>query len=200
MASILVICTGNICRSPMAEGFLRAGLARRLGPDAPLVASAGLIAREGTHPEPGAVRAAAERDVDIEGHIARRLRADLTHTADLIVTMTGEHRDVVVDAAPDAAARTFTLKELVRLLEALPASAAGSGDVDHRLHLRVSEADALRRSSFRSKVHDEDVGDPLGMPLETFRALGWELETWCERLVAALFGREQVPVDARSAG
>ena len=183
MASLLVVCTGNVCRSPVAEGMLRAGLEARLGEGAPLVASAGTAGWEGSGATPESVAAAAERGVDISGHTARRLLAEHVAGADLVLAMAAEHRWEVVRLLPEAASRTFTLKELVRLVEALPARDQATG-----LAERVREADALRRSGFPGNPHDEDVVDPLGMPLEGYRAIAWELEEWCGRLADDLAG------------
>ncbi len=183
MASVLVVCTGNVCRSPVAEGMLRAGLQARLGEDAPLVASAGTAGWEGSGATPESVAAAAERGVDISGHTARRLLAEHVAGADLVLAMAAEHRWEVVRLLPEAASRTFTLKELVRLVEALPARDQATG-----LAERVREADALRRSGFPGNPHDEDVVDPLGMPFEGYRAIAWELEEWCGRLADDLAG------------
>ncbi len=199
MASVLVVCTGNICRSPMAEGFLRAALERRFGDAAPLVASAGVIGRDGAAAEPEAVRAAAERGVDIGHHVVRRLRREHIAAADLVVAMAAEHREAVVDAVPAAAGDAFTLKELVRLLEALP-EPEPAPDVDALVRGRVRDADDLRRGGFVPNRHDEDVVDPLGMPLETFRAVAWELESWSERLVVGLAGTASAPSTAGAAG
>ena len=60
MTSILVVCTGNICRSPIAEGMLRNAIAARFGEAAPDVSSAGTWGVEGAEATPDAVRAAAE--------------------------------------------------------------------------------------------------------------------------------------------
>ena len=75
MTSILVICTGNICRSPISEGLLRNALQRRFGPAAPDVSSAGTSGLEGSGAMPESVQAAAELGVDISSHVARRLTA-----------------------------------------------------------------------------------------------------------------------------
>src|SRR6266478_4761280 len=102
MVSILVLCTGNVCRSPMAEGFLRSSLVHRLGDDAPVVSSAGTLGWEGSGAMPEAVQAAAERDVDIARHIARRLEPSLVEGADLVVSMSQEHREAVEELDPGA--------------------------------------------------------------------------------------------------
>lgn len=169
----------------MAEGFLRRRLEAE-GGEAVEVASAGTAGWDGSPAMPEAVEAAAGRETDISGHRARRLAAELVENADLALGMTTEHRDRAVWLAPDAAGRAFTLKELVRLLEALP-----QGSEAATLQERVAAADELRRSGFRGNPHDEDVVDPLGLPLATYRAVAWELDELMERLVAGLVGRTE---------
>jgi protein-tyrosine phosphatase len=186
MPSILVICTGNICRSPMAEGFLRTTLRRRFGDRAPTVASAGTTGWEGSGAMPESVEAAEERGVDISGHVARRLIRGDVFDADVVVAMAAEHREAVSRAMPEAAARTFTLKELVRLLEALPPPTRPLGPDD--LLDRLAKADEVRRGGFAGNPHDEDIVDPLGLPLESFRAIAWELDEWTARLAQSLYG------------
>jgi protein-tyrosine phosphatase len=92
--SVLTVCTGNICRSPMAEGLL---LHRLPHPLRPLVsvASAGTHGLYGNRAEPHAVRAAAERGADISGHQARILTAAMIRSADLILTMEQFHIDQI---------------------------------------------------------------------------------------------------------
>jgi protein-tyrosine phosphatase len=189
MASILVVCTGNICRSPIAEGMLRSALVARLGDAAPSVSSVGTMGWAGSPADPSSVEAAAERGVDISGHRGRELRPEDALGSDLVLAMAREHAEAMRNLVPK---RSFTLKELVRLLEALPTP--GDGDPEALLATRVAEADALRRSGFEGNPYDEDVMDPLGMPLESFRAIAWELEDLCGRLADGLFGRAPVPM------
>jgi protein-tyrosine phosphatase len=182
MASILVVCSGNICRSPVAEGLLRRAVDRRLGVRAPSVASAGTIAVEGAPASHGSIVAAAELGVDIDAHRARHLTDAMIARADLCVCMAGEHRDEIVARVPAVADRTFTLKELGRLVEAVPA--AEGDDLDTRL----AAAATARRAGTARNPYDEDVADPLGMPLDTYRAVAWELDGWIGRLTGGLFG------------
>jgi protein-tyrosine phosphatase len=188
MAGILVVCTGNVCRSPIAEGYLRSELAARFGTEAPTVASAGTAGWEGSPADPGSVAAAAAHGVDISSHRGRRLVMEHLDDAALIVAMASEHRDAVAAGAPLVARRAFTLKELVRLLEALPPLSL-SGDPTDDLRARVAEADRLRRSGFEGNPRDEDVSDPLGTSDAVFLAVASELEEWCARLVDGLVGR-----------
>jgi protein-tyrosine phosphatase len=166
--------------------LLSSALGGRFGADAPSVDSAGTQGWEGSGAQPGSVAAAAERDIDISGHVARLLTPEMIREADLVLAMAGEHRDFVEEVEPTALARTFTLKELVRLLDALPAAAPSSDAAS--LPDRVAEAQALRHSGFAGNPHDQDVADPLGQPHELYRAIAWELEGWIDRLVDGLFG------------
>ena len=96
---ILIVCTGNICRSPMAEGLLRQMLAvRRLnGFD---VRSAGTHAMDGRPAEPHAVAAALEMGVDIAAHAARSLDRDMVDRAELILVMEQGHADLIARVLP----------------------------------------------------------------------------------------------------
>jgi protein-tyrosine phosphatase len=187
MASILLVCTGNVCRSPLAEGFLREALDARSATASIDVTSAGTMGWDGSGADRFSVEAAAERGIDISGHMARGLTTTDLGRADLVLGMGREHVEAVVRDAPDADHKAFTLKGFVRLLEALPP--AGSGDPGAVLVARVLDADALRRSGFEGEPFDEDVADPLGRPLDAFRSVAAELEEWCRRLADGLFGR-----------
>ncbi len=183
MTSILVVCTGNICRSPIAEGFLRRDLLRRLGLEAPEVSSAGTVAWEGAEASEGSIKAAWERGTDIAAHRARRLTADLVRRADLVLCMAAEHRSAVSALLPEAAPRTFTLKELVRLLQAGPDRGSVGGLLE-----RLALAEKTRAKGVAWNPYDEDIPDPLGQPLEAYRGVAWELEDLIGRLVRGLYG------------
>jgi protein-tyrosine phosphatase len=188
MAAVLVVCTGNVCRSPVAEGLVRATLRGRFGASAPTVASAGIAGWEGSRADPNSIAAAAEAGVDISSHRGRRLRARDAEDAALVIAMAREHVEAVVELAPSASERTFTLKELVRLLEAAPSPGRHDGGPVELLADRVAAAASLRSSGFAGNPFDDDIADPLGLPLEAFRAMTWEIGGWAQRLDDAMFG------------
>jgi protein-tyrosine phosphatase len=185
MTSILVVCTGNICRSPIAEGLLRGELLRRFGDGAPRVSSAGTAGWDGSSATAEGVEAAAELGIDISAHRARKVRGELLREADLIICMAGEHRDRLSVQLPEVAGRTFTLKELVRLLEPQPPASADASP--WTMAPRIARAHAMRQVDPTTHL-DEDVADPLGQPLEAYRAIAWELEEWIARLTVGLYG------------
>jgi len=185
MTSILVVCTGNVCRSPIAESLLRVALEARLAAEAPDVASAGTMGWVGSGADPSSVVAAAELGVDISGHRAREVSDEDVARSTLILAMAPEHARAFDG---EARGRTFTLKELVRLLEALTEGASGQ-----LLSERVAAADRLRADGFAGDPRDEGIMDPLGMPLDAFRAVAAELDGWCSRLTVGLFGHAEAP-------
>jgi protein-tyrosine phosphatase len=197
MAAVLVVCTGNVCRSPVAEGLIRAAMRARFGDSAPSVASAGLAGWIGSAADPHSVSALAERGIDISAHRGRRLDDHDLSEASVVIAMATEHREAIGRSVPEVADRTFTLKELVRLLEASGEAPAGD-DARDVLERRIADAAALRRTGFEGNPLDDDVADPLGLSVEAFRAMTWELGEWVDRLDAALFGRE--PARATASG
>src|SRR5206468_11510604 len=106
MGTILLVCTGNICRSPMASGFL-AGLLRDRGIDDVTVASCGVSAWDGSPPTPEAVEAMREQGRDLSRHVARRVSRRNVESADRIVGMSSDHREVVTRAPRPAPYRSF---------------------------------------------------------------------------------------------
>lgn len=110
MKTILFVCTGNICRSPMAEGLLKKKLSEE-GITTVRVISAGTWAYPNTVSTPEAVQAALERGVDISGHRARPLSREIIQEAHLILTMNEDHKWEVVRLVPEALEKTFVLTE-----------------------------------------------------------------------------------------
>jgi glycine hydroxymethyltransferase len=108
MKTILFVCTGNICRSPMAEGLFRHSVG---GGDDYRVLSAGLGAVDGQPPSAFAVQAMKELGIDISGLRSRMLTAELVRQADYIFGMTHSHVDTIMLLYPQVAEKTFLLRE-----------------------------------------------------------------------------------------
>jgi protein-tyrosine phosphatase len=110
-ADILVVCTANICRSPMGEAFLRASLAERNS--SLTVTSAGFL-EDGRRVDPLSAQAAASFGMDISAHRSARMSMEQLEAATLILCMTTEHRRKVVGFRTAFYAKTFTFQEFVR--------------------------------------------------------------------------------------
>ena len=171
MFTVLLVCTGNICRSALAERLGRAYLADALGKDAAALrlVSAGThaVVDSGMHPDSALVlRGYGGEPGDFR---ARQLTEAHTAEADLVLTMTRAHRDEVLRLAPRALARTFALREAAALLADVgPAEPDGAGPAERARALVRAMADA------RSRRHggDDDVPDPINRAVEVHEEAG----------------------------
>src|ERR1041385_2616967 len=114
MKTVLFVCTGNVCRSPMAEGIFRHAVQGRGNYR---VISAGLGAMEGQPPSVYAVQAVKELGIDISSQRSRMLTPELVEHADYIFGMTHSHIDTVMLLYPHAAEKTFLLREFDETLD-----------------------------------------------------------------------------------
>ncbi len=114
--TILFVCTGNTCRSPIAEGFCRKLLAEKL--DCAIdelpnkrykVTSAGMMAFAGLQAAPDAVQACREANIDISTHRSRKLTLDMVNKADFILVMDNSHYRAVLNLSPQAEQKTQLL-------------------------------------------------------------------------------------------
>ncbi|MGR6967094.1 arsenate reductase/protein-tyrosine-phosphatase family protein [Geodermatophilus sp. URMC 61] len=171
--TVLLVCTGNICRSALGERLGRAYLAEVLGQDADTVrlVSAGVQAVVGSamHPDSALVlRGLGGRP---EGFVARQLVDDMAIDADLTLTMTRQHRRDVLRMAPRALARTFTLREAAGLLEVVGEDVEVPGDgLAERARNLIKELAAAR--SRRQSGRGDDIRDPVGLPAEVHQEVG----------------------------
>ena len=115
---VLLVCTGNTCRSPMAEVLCRKMIAEKLGckpaelgDRGVMVMSAGLSAMMGARPSPEAVSVMSKMGLQLADHESQPLTAQLVRHADIIWTMTRSHRQAIVTQWPEAQGRTFVLTQ-----------------------------------------------------------------------------------------
>lgn len=163
---VLFVCTGNICRSPMAERLLLARSTRA----AVIAGSAGTYGLTGHAMDAQAALVTRELGADPDDHVARELDAHLVRDADLILTATESHRDRVLRDEPRAMRRTFTLLEFARLGRGL--ESAGPFLSDDEQVARIREVAGRRGLVPAPRSGEDDVGDPFGGSLDGMRACG----------------------------
>ncbi|GAV22196.1 low molecular weight protein arginine phosphatase [Carboxydothermus pertinax] len=109
--NILFVCTGNTCRSPMAQYlFNKIAAEKGLAHEA---LSVGLYALDGDPATEQAVQALQEEGIDLSSHKATRLFEGITREADLILTMSRGHKEALLQLFPDLGNKVYTLKEYV---------------------------------------------------------------------------------------
>ena len=192
---VLHVCTGNICRSPMAEHLMRDGLVQRLGGDAGrfVVESAGTWGHTGSPMEQYALTTLKTYGVDGQEFTARELVAEHVAGADLVLGATREHRAAAVVLHPRAAARTFTLREFGRLAGAVAAASLPTGDPVERARATVRAAAANRGLVPPNTPRDDDLADPYQAPESAFTTCANLISSTLEPVLDLLVGRSAHP-------
>lgn len=194
MIRILAVCTGNVCRSPLAATVLQ----HRLSGLPVSVASAGTRARNGTPMTPQAIELAAARGAadTAAAHTARMLSEADVNSADLVIALARDHRRAIVELAPSGVRNTFTAREFVRL-----SSVVSDDEVRAAAGDRGSEASEDARTRVQAVVGyvarqrgialppiipaDDDVVDPYGRSSTTYARSA-------EQMDPALFAVERI--------
>ncbi|WP_409343717.1 low molecular weight protein arginine phosphatase [Paenibacillus sp. MBLB4367] len=186
---ILFVCTGNTCRSPLAEGLLRI-LAGVKGLPVE-VKSAGVAAMDGC--SVSAHSASILRDKGFTGSItSQTLTGQLVGWADLILTMTVNHKRSVIQQYPDSADKTFTLKEYAeddaRVLEAV----REHGELSAELHMKqalgqpISPQEWGRLRDMADRLPNYDIADPYGGSKAMYEHCAAEIESSLYKLQGRL--------------
>ncbi|MBP2001828.1 protein-tyrosine phosphatase [Paenibacillus shirakamiensis] len=186
---ILFVCTGNTCRSPMAEGLLRQMAEQeQMQLD---VRSAGVAAAEGIQ-----ISYHAEgvlRDHHIKDQITSSpIRMDTVEWADLILTLTEGHKRQVLQHFPNGAGKTYTLKEYVEddiqvlqdiaELDSLLASKA----LQNSLGQSLTPSEGERMIELRQRIPVYDISDPYGGSREEYDRTAAEIRTALDKLMDKL--------------
>lgn len=169
---LLFVCTGNICRSPIAERLAQAWSTRAGATDL-TTSSAGTRAVIGSPMEPTAAQTLSDLGGSPDGFVARQINPAIASSADLVLTMTEEHRDAVLRISPRQLKRTFTLLEASHIARAL-----GRGT--------IPELAAARGSVGRPE--NTDVPDPIGRSAIVFGDVGSRIESALLDLLPRLNG------------
>ena len=180
---VLLVCTGNICRSPVAEVFLRQHLIG-LGSDA-IVRSAGLRSG-GERADPVVVKMLRPRGFRLRKYRSTTLREEMLTDADLVVAMATEHVEAIVLMAPQSWSRVFTLKELIRRNEVGGGRRPGETFDEWLAALHSGrKLDELAPWS-----PENDIADPIGRSLREHEDMVDEVEALTRRLADVLAGAQ----------
>ena len=189
MLHILFVCTGNTCRSPMAEGLLRK-LARERGVDLE-VRSAGVSAIAGTSVSRHAAAILRDEGVN-ELTTSSQLSEALVSWADLVLTLTGGHKRHVLQYFPNAVSKTHTLKEFAeeedgvgRDLQELD-SLYASAELEISLGGEPNTADLQRIIEIRQRIPSFDISDPFGGTRDDYEIAAAEIRTALHKLLDKL--------------
>jgi protein-tyrosine phosphatase len=183
---LLFVCTGNQCRSPMAEVMLRRRFDER-DIDA-RVSSVGLVG-DGRPASESTIEVMTDLGHDLRDHVSRPLSQDAIERADLVLALAREHVRESVLLVPSAFGKTFTLKELVRR-----GADCGPRRPDEPLDAwlaRVHEGRTVRDHLGSSP--DDDVVDPIGRRMAVYESVADEIAALVDELVELLWGSADEP-------
>jgi protein-tyrosine phosphatase len=172
---VLVLCTANICRSPMAEALLADRLAAR--DSATTVCSGGMLG-DGEPPCPEAITAMADYGLDIAAHRSRLVAAAEFERTDLTLAMARENLRHAVVTAPTIWPRAFTIKELVRRGQAI----GGRAPEESLAGWLARAHEGRERAALLGDSDDDDVADPIGGPPQGYTETAAILSALLDRL------------------
>lgn len=190
MKHILFVCTGNTCRSPMAEALLRK-MAVDKGVEIE-ARSAGVATIEGLPMSEHSATILKSKDI-YEKKTSQQLTAELVQWADLILTMTMNHKSNIVEQFPQAVDKLFTLKEFtaaddpvsVQLLEE-QAKLASELQLKQSLSQEITEEEKARWFELADKIPNHDIIDPFGGTIEDYEHSALDIEAALQKLVEKL--------------
>ncbi|WP_284643104.1 low molecular weight protein arginine phosphatase [Paenibacillus silviterrae] len=187
---ILFVCTGNTCRSPMAEGMMRL-LLQEQGLQDMEVRSAGVAAYDGTAMSDHAATILKEKGFGEELR-STQLNETLVDWADLILTMTNNHKRHTIQLYPHAVDKVATLKEYVDDKLEAAGKIAEMNSLLTELQLKralaqpVTDEERARLMTLERELPNQDIADPFGGPVSLYRQCAVEIEEQLHKLVRKL--------------
>ena len=182
--SIVVVCTGNVCRSPYIERRLR----QELAGTAIQVTSAGTRGLVGRDMDAGSRELLDRAGADVRGFAARELTAEIVGSADLVLAAAREHRSAAARLHPAALNRVQTLRDLADLLEGVTPGDVVSLGARGDWVRQVVAAAAARRPLVPARQETVDITDPIGASPDVFARMAMEVEAALKPVVAVLRG------------
>ena len=181
---VLVVCTGNICRSPYIERLL----AHELGGTGITVSSAGTGALVGNPVDPGSVSLLTASGVNAQDFAARQITTDMVREADLVIGATREHLGPVVQLAPRALRYSFALTDLSDLLDEVSDHDIDVAAGDNRV-AKVAAAAISRRGTVNPRRPEESgIVDPFRRDTTVFTRMASQVGDSLPVIVEALRG------------
>lgn len=175
--NILLVCTANICRSPIAQELLRARLVEDLRSG---ITSAGFL-RAGMPAHPHAIRVMKERGLDLTAHSSQKVGSAIENLPDLVLVMERQHRNALLDLDSRLRERTFTIREFARLSEI-----EGPRQEAEDLAGYLRRVGAGRSTLPAPREKSEDIADPIGQRRAAFEKCARELDGELARIAQAL--------------
>jgi protein-tyrosine-phosphatase len=172
---VLFVCTGNLCRSPMAEALLRAELDAR-GCEGVEVSSAGTWATDGYGATGDAIGVLGGQGIDLTTHRSRPVELEQLKAADIVVVMTSVHLQEIEEFHPEAKGKTLLLKEIEEI--------DWDGDASEgaeRLRLLLTGTRPEPRRAL-------DLDDPMGLPIAAYERCAREIRGGIRALADILCG------------
>ena len=187
---VLLVCTGNICRSPLAEQVLRQQFAK-LGVESQVqISSAGTMALKGHPLQEKSGESMTELGYSPTEHRARQLTAEMLEEADLVLSATAEHRSEVAKTLISANKRSFTIPEFARIATFMASKPESLAELEPATTMQAKVQLAARYRGYAPPAKaSEDIDDPWGQSYESYQVAAKQINTHARAITTWLGGQ-----------